>query len=322
MAAIPVPKGGVLVETQEEKALFSKINWHILPLLLVAYVFAYIDRVNVGFAQLQMKQELHFSDHVFALGAGLFFVGYLIFEVPSNLLLEKIGARKTILRIMLCWGACATAMAWVATPWQFYTLRFLLGAADLAQQFAAGQVGMFVIQSLAYQPIVEVFGMQSADFGFTTLPTAGSGDPVTLAGGNVEIVNAKATEAEKVAAVEWVDYYKLEKYRSQDAAIEDAQLKADQNTAVAIPGLSPVSDEQFATYLGWIADINNVPTSNFQPYLDRAPKQTVLSEPVANAQELYAALDPVVQAVLTDENADIDALVAEAAKAVQAKLGR
>jgi len=200
--------------------------------------------------------------------------------------------------------------------------NFLLGAADLAQQFAAGQVGMFVIQSLAYQPIVEVFGMQSADFGFTTLPTAGSGDPVTLAGGNVEIVNAKATEAEKVAAVEWVDYYKLEKYRSQDAAIEDAQLKADQNTAVAIPGLSPVSDEQFATYLGWIADINNVPTSNFQPYLDRAPKQTVLSEPVANAQELYAALDPVVQAVLTDENADIDALVAEAAKAVQAKLGR
>ena len=200
--------------------------------------------------------------------------------------------------------------------------NFLLGAADLAQQFAAGEVGMFVIQSLAYQPIVEVFGMPSDDFGFTTLPTVDGGDSVTLSGGNVEIVNAKATEAEKVAAVEWIDYYKLEKYRSEDAALEDANLKVSQNTAVAIPGLSPVSDAQYETYLGWIASVNNVPTSNFQPYLDRAPKQSVRSEPVSNSQELYAALDPVVQAVLTDENADIDSLVAEAAKAVQAKLGR
>lgn len=116
------------VESPQEQALFAKINWRILPLLLIVYCFAYIDRVNVGFAQLQMKHELHFSDQVFALGAGMFFVGYLIFEVPSNMLLEKIGARKTLLRIMVLWGACATGMAWVTTPWQFYTLRFLLGA--------------------------------------------------------------------------------------------------------------------------------------------------------------------------------------------------
>jgi len=128
MAAISVPKGEAVVETEAEKAIFSKVNWHILPLLLVAYVFAFIDRVNIGFAQLQMKTDLHLSDHVFALGAGLFFVGYFLFEVPSNLFLEKIGARKTILRIMLCWGACATLMAWVTAPWQFYVLRFLLGA--------------------------------------------------------------------------------------------------------------------------------------------------------------------------------------------------
>jgi len=128
MSAIPLPRGEAVVESDAEKAIFSKINWHILPLLLVAYCFAYIDRINIGFAQLQMKNDLYFSDHVFALGAGLFFVGYFLFEVPSNLMLEKIGARKTILRIMLCWGACATAMAWVTTPWQFYVLRFLLGA--------------------------------------------------------------------------------------------------------------------------------------------------------------------------------------------------
>jgi MFS family permease len=115
-------------ESAEEKALFAKISWRILPLLLVVYCFAFIDRVNIGFAQLQMKGELHFSDHVFALGAGMFFVGYLLFEVPSNMFVERVGTRKTLLRIMVCWGTCATAMAWVKEPWQFYTLRFLLGA--------------------------------------------------------------------------------------------------------------------------------------------------------------------------------------------------
>ncbi|MFT3802169.1 MAG: MFS transporter [Burkholderiaceae bacterium] len=128
MANLSVPKSGPLIETEAEKAIFSKVNWHILPLLLVAYVFAYIDRVNIGYAQLQMKTDLNFTNEIFALGAGLFFVGYFLFEVPSNLLLEKIGARKTILRIMICWGLCATLMAWAHTPWQFYTLRFLLGA--------------------------------------------------------------------------------------------------------------------------------------------------------------------------------------------------
>lgn len=128
MTAATFPQGVVMEESAEEKALFAKINWRILPLLLIVYCFAYIDRVNVGFAQLQMKHELNFSDQVFALGAGMFFVGYLLFEVPSNMLLEKVGVRKTLLRIMVLWGACATAMAWVTTPWQFYTLRFLLGA--------------------------------------------------------------------------------------------------------------------------------------------------------------------------------------------------
>ena len=128
MNAIVLPQAAVMEESQAEKALFSKINWRILPLLVAVYCFAFIDRVNIGFAQLQMKGELHFSDQVFALGAGMFFVGYILFEVPSNLLLQKIGTRKTLLRIMVLWGLCATAMAWVKEPWQFYTLRFLLGA--------------------------------------------------------------------------------------------------------------------------------------------------------------------------------------------------
>jgi MFS family permease len=117
-----------VAESAALNALFSKINWRIIPLLLIAYMVAYLDRINIGYAQLQMKQTLPFSDAVYGLGAGIFFVGYFLFEVPSNLLLEKIGARKTLLRIMVLWGAAATAMMFVSTPTQFYVVRFLLGA--------------------------------------------------------------------------------------------------------------------------------------------------------------------------------------------------
>ncbi|MDM0117858.1 MFS transporter [Variovorax sp. J22R133] len=112
----------------QEEALFSKVSWHLLPLLIVCYIVAFLDRINIGYAQLQMKQTLPFTDAAYAFGAGIFFIGYLLFEVPSNLLLEKIGARKTLLRIMFCWGLVASAMMFVQTTLQFYVLRFLLGA--------------------------------------------------------------------------------------------------------------------------------------------------------------------------------------------------
>jgi sugar phosphate permease len=115
-------------ESADVKALFSKIDWRIIPVLLIAYMVAYLDRINIGYAQLQMKQTLPFDDAVYGLGAGIFFIGYFLFEVPSNLLLEKIGARKTLLRIMLLWGVTAVAMMFVSTPLQFYFVRFLLGA--------------------------------------------------------------------------------------------------------------------------------------------------------------------------------------------------
>jgi MFS family permease len=114
-------------ESAALKAVFSKIDRRLIPLLLIAYMVAYLDRINIGYAQLQMKQTLPFDDAVYGLGAGIFFVGYFLFEVPSNLLLEKIGARKTLLRIMVLWGLAASAMMFVSTPLQFYTVRFLLG---------------------------------------------------------------------------------------------------------------------------------------------------------------------------------------------------
>jgi D-galactonate transporter len=109
------------------EALYSKVSWRLIPLLVICYMVAYLDRINIGYAQLQMKQMLPFGDAVYGLGAGIFFIGYFLFEVPSNLMLEKIGARKTLLRIMFCWGIVAAAMMFVQTPTQFYILRFLLG---------------------------------------------------------------------------------------------------------------------------------------------------------------------------------------------------
>ncbi|AKZ64221.1 MFS transporter [Herbaspirillum hiltneri N3] len=106
---------------------YKKIAWRLIPFLVFLFVLAWIDRVNVGFAKLQMLQDLQFSEAIYGLGAGIFFIGYFLFEVPSNLLLEKIGARKTLARITILWGLASMAMAYVTTPASFYVLRFLLG---------------------------------------------------------------------------------------------------------------------------------------------------------------------------------------------------
>ena len=106
---------------------YKKIAWRLIPFLVFLFVLAWIDRVNVGFAKLQMLQDLQFSEAVYGLGAGIFFIGYFLFEVPSNLLLEKIGARKTLARITILWGLTSMAMVYVKTPASFYVIRFFLG---------------------------------------------------------------------------------------------------------------------------------------------------------------------------------------------------
>jgi MFS family permease len=111
-------------------AIYRRISRRILPLILAGYIIAYIDRVNVGFAKLQFLQDLSFSDAVYGLGAGLFFAGYLLFEVPSNFLLERIGARATMTRIMILWGSISVGMAFISSPTEYYVMRFLLGAAE------------------------------------------------------------------------------------------------------------------------------------------------------------------------------------------------
>lgn len=199
----------------------------------------------------------------------------------------------------------------------------LMGAQDLAQAFGAGQIGMFVLQSDAFQPLTELLGFPAADFGFTAMPTEKAGDaPITLSGGNIDIVNPEASEAQKRAALEWISFHQFGKYENEETARAAAQVLADQGTAVAIPGLPVVNSETYERYLEWISDINNVPVENFRPYLDRVAEQEVQSEPSTHGQDIYAALDPVVQAVITDQNADIEALLGAASASVQSLLGR
>jgi D-galactonate transporter len=113
-----------------EFALYQRIFWRIVPFLFLCYVVAFLDRVNVGFAKLQMAGQLGFSDAVYGFGAGIFFIGYFFFEVPSNLILEKVGARLWIARIMVTWGVISACMMLVKSEFWFYALRFLLGAAE------------------------------------------------------------------------------------------------------------------------------------------------------------------------------------------------
>jgi len=107
-----------------------KVTLRLIPFLFVLYIVAWLDRVNVGFAALQMNSDLGFSSAAFGFGSGVFFLGYCLFEVPSNLVLHRVGARRWISRIMVTWGAISVAMMFVRTPLTFYTLRFLLGAAE------------------------------------------------------------------------------------------------------------------------------------------------------------------------------------------------
>lgn len=111
-------------------AVYNKITRRLIPFLILCYFFAYLDRVNVGFAKLHMQDALSFSDTVYGVGAGIFFIGYFLFELPSNLLMQRFGPRFWIARIMISWAVLSAAMIFVKTPTQFYVLRFLLGVAE------------------------------------------------------------------------------------------------------------------------------------------------------------------------------------------------
>ena len=112
------------------ESVYRKVAWRLLPVLFCCYVVAYLDRVNVGFAKLQMLADLHFSDTAYGLGAGIFFIGYFLFEIPSNLILHRTGARVWIARIMISWGILSSLTMFITSEASFYGLRFALGVAE------------------------------------------------------------------------------------------------------------------------------------------------------------------------------------------------
>jgi MFS transporter, ACS family, tartrate transporter len=118
------------IERDFETAIVAKLTRRLIPFLFLLYIVAYLDRINVGFAALEMQQQLGFNDAVYGLGAGMFFAGYFFFQVPSNLVLARVGARRWIAVIMMVWGVISASMVFVNAPRSFYGLRFLLGAAE------------------------------------------------------------------------------------------------------------------------------------------------------------------------------------------------
>lgn len=154
--------------TETNGQVYKKVAWRLVPFLCLCYLAAYLDRVNVGFAKLQMLSDLSFSNTVYGLGAGIFFLGYVLFEVPSNILLHKVGAKLWIARIMVSWGVIGAAMAFVQTSTQFYVLRFLLGVAEagfipgvllyLTYWFPAAWRGRIIALFLAAIPMSNIIG--------------------------------------------------------------------------------------------------------------------------------------------------------------------
>jgi MFS family permease len=156
------------LEANPADLLFRRVAWRFMPLLFIGYVAAYLDRVNVGFAKLQMLNSLQLSEAAYGLGAGLFFIGYFLFEVPSNLLMHRLGARRWIARIMITWALLSMANAWVRTPLEFYAVRFLLGVAEagffpgmilyLTYWFPSHRRGRMVALLMAGNPVAGLLG--------------------------------------------------------------------------------------------------------------------------------------------------------------------
>ena len=130
MKSMPSLAGSAGEVTDLERRTIARVSRRLLPLLMACYFVAYLDRVNVGFASLTMNKALGFSSAVYGFGAGIFFLGYFVFEVPSNVLLSKVGARRWIARILVTWGIISACTALITGPISFYSVRFLLGIAE------------------------------------------------------------------------------------------------------------------------------------------------------------------------------------------------
>ncbi|SDC24160.1 ABC-type glycerol-3-phosphate transport system, substrate-binding protein [Sanguibacter gelidistatuariae] len=187
-----------------------------------------------------------------------------------------------------------------------------LGWGDINAAFAAGQIAMFTSGSDIYNALVENNGV-TADFpyGLAPIPVEGA-DAGALTGGTFAAVKVDATDAEKEAAVKWIDFWYLSPLLDQTQAVDNATTRAAANQAVGTPVLPIFSRDQYELSLSWVKDQINVPLDHMKPYTDVMFDQPLVGEPSRSTQPTYGLLYPIVQAVLTDKNADIDALLATA----------
>ena len=189
--------------------------------------------------------------------------------------------------------------------------NFLLAWGTINQAFAAGQVGMYMSGSDVYNSLVTENEVDPATYGLTVIPLEGDNAGV-LGGGQIEAVRADASDAERDAAVKWIDFFYMGKLTNEEAAVADAEALAATGAPIGTPALPIFSAEQLAQSDAWVAEFVNVPLEQMTSFKDNILDQPLIPEPPANTQEMYAILDTVVQTVLTEEDADIAALLAQA----------
>ena len=193
---------------------------------------------------------------------------------------------------------------------------------SINQAFAAGKIGMYVSGSDVYNALVTTNKVKPESYGLAAIPTDGSADAGALGGGSINVVSAKASKAQQKAAVQWVDFFRVRKLVDKDAAIKDAQTLKAANQPIGTPTFPQFEQTIYKQQQEWIKPYVNVPQAQMSSFITGMFQQQLIAEPASQTQPLYAALDPAVQKVLSDKNADIDALLKTANDKVQAILDK
>lgn len=196
--------------------------------------------------------------------------------------------------------------------------NFLFDWGTINQAFAAGQIGMYTSGSDLFTSLTRENNLNPDDYGLAAMPLGDSQDAAVMGGGTLNVVNVKASDAVKEAAVKWISFYDLNKLLDEDAAVLDAQTLSAAGQAVGTPALPIFDQATLDQSREWIADYINVPQDQVRFFAEGNAGRTINGEPAAHTQELYGALDVVVQAVLTDQNADVDALLKQVNTTIQA----
>jgi ABC-type glycerol-3-phosphate transport system substrate-binding protein len=190
------------------------------------------------------------------------------------------------------------------------------------QAFCAGQIGMFLGGSDLYTTMIQNDNLNPDDYGITTVPLASVPTAALMGGGTLAAVNVNTTEAQRDAAVDWISYYYLGAMTNQNDAVENAKALQANKQPVGVPALPIFTKAIYDQDQTWIASYINVPTAQMAPFMNSIFSQPLDSEPAASTQTLYSLLDPVVQAVLTNKNANITSLLNAANTQVQTAIDK